>query len=164
MVMEDTLSRHWPLPLRILLGIGFLVHGLPKLGAPGHASFANMLQGMGFPVADLLAWFVGLLEVFGGVALLVGFATSVFATLLAIEMVVAALMVHLPAGFNAMNIRGMSDQGPVFGPPGMEFPLLYLAGLLALLLGGPGPLSVDERVLRPESRLRRPWRHREVHA
>jgi hypothetical protein len=48
----------------------------------------------------------------------------------------------------------------------MEVPLLYLSGLLALFLGGPGPLSLDERVLKPESRLRAPWlrRREEAHA
>jgi putative oxidoreductase len=161
--MEDKLQRYWPLPLRILLGIGFLVHGLPKLGA-GHASFAGMLQGMGLPGPGALAWLIGILEVLGGIALIVGFATSIFAGLLAIEMLVAAFAVHLPAGFNFMNIRGMTEQGPQFGMPGMEVPLLYFAALVALLLGGPGPFSIDERVLAPDSRLRRPWRHREVHA
>ncbi len=41
----------------------------------------------------------------------------------------------------------MTPQGPQFGMPGAEVNLLYIAALLALLIGGPGPLSVDERLL-----------------
>jgi uncharacterized membrane protein YphA (DoxX/SURF4 family) len=56
-------------------------------------------------------------------------------------------------------------EGKLRALPGVEVNLLYIAGLLALLIGGPGPLSVDERVLEPESRLRPPWlRRRAAHA
>ena len=43
-----------------------------------------------------------------------------------------------------MHITGMTDAGPVFGMPGYEVNLLYIAGLLALFLRGPSHLSVDE--------------------
>ncbi len=158
--MEQSIDRYWPLPLRILLGFSFLYHGLPKL-AGGHAGFMGMLQKMGMPAPDLLAWLVGLLEVVGGIALILGAFVSIFTVLLVIEMLVAMFTVHLPAGFGFINIIGSTPQGPQFGPPGVEVSLLFIAGLLALLLGGPGPLSVDERVWKPESPLRLPWRHHE---
>ncbi len=62
-------------------------------------------------------------------------------------------------GLRDLNITGVTPQGPQFGMPGVEVNLLYIAGLLSLLLGGPGPLSVDERVWKPTSPLRLPWRH-----
>jgi putative oxidoreductase len=60
--------------------------------------------------------------------------------------------VHLPFGFNFMNIVGMGETGPQFGMPGYETPLLYLAGLLTLLLAGPSYLSVD-RILASRGQL-----------
>jgi putative oxidoreductase len=155
--MDRTVRALWPLPLRIVLAVGFVYHGLPKLGAAGHASFAGMLRQLGIPLPELAAWAIGLLEVLGGIALLVGFLTALAAALLAIEMIVAMLEVHLPYGFGFLHITGMTPQGPVLSMPGIEVNLLYLAALLALFLGGPGPLSVDEGVLGPGSRVKPPW-------
>jgi putative oxidoreductase len=165
--MERGLHRFWPLPLRVLLGIGFMVHGAPKVfSAAGHDGFAGMLQQIGVPLPGLMAWVVGLVEFFGGIALVIGLFTVEVAVLLAIDMLVAMFKVHLAAGFSFIQIKGMTPDGtPQFGMPGIEVNLLYLAGLLALFIGGPGPVSVDERVLKPGSRLRPPWlRHREAHA
>jgi putative oxidoreductase len=156
--MDKNLDRYWPLPLRVLLGIAFLYHGLPKL-AGGHAGFVDSLQKMGLPAPELWGWFVALVEVIGGVALIAGAFVSIFTLLLIIEMLVAMFTVHLPHGFSFVNIVGTTPQGPQFGMPGVEVNLLYIAALLSLLLGGPGPLSVDERVWKPESPLRLPWRH-----
>jgi putative oxidoreductase len=139
-----TASRYAPWPLRLLLGIGYLVHGLPKLSGAGHAGFAAMLQGMNVPMAGAMAWFVGFVEVFGAVGLITGAFTGLFALLLAGDMIGATLMVHLPHGFNFMNMVGQAPDGsPLFGMPGMEVPLLYLAALVSLLLAGAGPLSLD---------------------
>ncbi|MDP2339978.1 MAG: DoxX family protein [Deltaproteobacteria bacterium] len=139
-----TAARYTPWPLRLMLGVSFLVHGLPKLTAVGHAGFAAMLQGLSVPMSGFTAWLVGFIEVFGGVGLLLGAFTGLWAFLLAVDMVVAALLVHAPHGFNFMNIVGQTPEGmPVFGVPGTEVPLLYLAGLVSLLLVGAGPLSLD---------------------
>jgi len=165
--MEGKLQAYWPLPLRILLGIGFMVHGAPKVfSAAGHAGFVGMLQQIGIPLPGLMAWVVGIVEFLGGIALVIGFFTVEATVLLAIDMLVALFKVHLSAGFSFINITGMTPEGtPQFGMPGTEVNLLYLAGLVALFIGGPGPLSVDERVLKPESKLRPPWlRHHAVHA
>jgi putative oxidoreductase len=163
--MDRHLERYWPLPLRILLGIAFMYHGAPKLFAEGHAGFQGMLGQLGVPLPALMSWVVAIVEFFGGIALIIGAATWLVSLLLAIEMLVAMFLVHLPHGFSFMQITGMTDKGPVFGMPGAEVNLLYLAGLLALFIGGAGPVSVDERVMKPESRMQVPWlRHREVHA
>jgi putative oxidoreductase len=166
--MRGNFRSYWPLPLRLLLGIGFVVHGAPKLfSAEAHAGFVGMLGQIGIPFPAFMAWVVGIVEFCGGIALIAGLFTVEAAALLAIDMIVAAFTVHLAAGFNFMNVVGTTPEGaPMFGMPGMEVPLLYLSGLLALFLGGPGPLSLDERVLKPESRLRAPWlrRREEAHA
>src|SRR5262249_17985993 len=62
---------------------------------------------------------------------------------LTVMMLVAMFTVHLRYGFSAINTIGLTADGPQFGPPGIEVNLLYIAGLLALVLGGAGPLSVD---------------------
>jgi putative oxidoreductase len=164
--MSRSFDRYWPVPLRIILGISFMVHGAPKLfSAEGHRNFEGMLGQLGVPAPQLMSWVVGIVEFVGGIALVIGAFTWIVAALLVVDMLVAAVLVHAPAGFNFIQITGMTDQGPVFGMPGYEVNLLYIAGLLALFIGGPGPLSVDERASRPESRLRAPWwRHREAHA
>ena len=163
--MSRSFDRYWPIPLRIIIGIAFMVHGAPKLfSAQGHQGFQGMLAQMGVPAPQLMSWVVGIVEFFGGAALILGVLTWIVAALLIVEMLVALLAVHLPAGFEFVQIKGMSDQGPIFGMPGYEVNLVYIAGLLALFIGGPGPLSIDERVAKPESPIHPPWwRRREAH-
>ena len=48
-----------------------------------------------------------------------------------------------PDGFSAVKTIGLTPEGPQFGPPGYEINLLYIAGLVALILGGAGPLSIE---------------------
>jgi putative oxidoreductase len=57
-------------------------------------------------------------------------------------MLVAMFTIQLRFGFSSVNTIGLTDAGPVFGPPGYEINLLYIASLVALALLGPGPLSV----------------------
>ena len=138
-------SKQWaPLPLRLMLGVGFLYHGWPKLfSAQGHQGFVGMLGGLGVPAPAITAWLVALAEVAGGLALIAGAFVAVASVILIVDMVVAMFTVHAPHGFNFVNITGMSKQGPVFGMPGAEVNLLYIAGLLALVIGGAGAWSVD---------------------
>jgi len=143
--MQTSRASWAPVPLRLMLAIGFLFHGLPKLTAAGHAGFAGMLAGIGVPLPGLAAWGVGVVEVVGALAILVGMYVTLASGLLIVNMAVAALTVHLANGFNFINITGMGDQGPIFGMPGVEVNLLYIAALLALLLSGPGALSVGRR-------------------
>jgi putative oxidoreductase len=63
-------------------------------------------------------------------------------------MLVAMFTVHLRYGFSAINTIGLTADGPQFGPPGYEINLLYIAGLLALILGGAGPWSIDRLLAR----------------
>jgi putative oxidoreductase len=142
--MISTIRSWWPLPLRILIGIGFVYHGYPKLfSANGHHVFTGMLREMGVPAPQVTAWVSAIVEFFGGVALILGAAVSVATVLLIIDMLVALFTVHIHAGFSFLNVVATAE-GPRYGLPGIEVNLLYVAGLLALLIGGAGPLSVDE--------------------
>lgn len=163
--MDTGLSRQWAIPIRIILGISFMVHGAPKLfDATAHHQFQGMLGQMGVPAASLASWVVALVEFFGGVALVLGLFTWIASALLTIEMIVALVLVHLPAGFEVVQVKGMSERGPIFGMPGYELNLIYIAGLLALFLGGPGPLSVDARARHGDTPLHAPWIRHRAHA
>src|SRR5439155_26995888 len=59
------------------------------------------------------------------------------------SMLGAMFTVHIKYGFSAVNTMGLTPEGPQLGPPGYEINLLYIAGLVALILGGAGPLSFD---------------------
>lgn len=141
--------RTWPgwapLPLRLILGFGMMYHGYPKLfDAAQRQGFTGMLQGIGIPAPGAMAWVVAIVEFVGGLALILGAFVAIVSVLLIVDMLVAMFTVHLPHGFNFLNITGMEPGGPTFGMPGYEVNLLYIAGLLTLLVGGAGRLSVDE--------------------
>ena len=133
-----------PLPLRLMLGFGFIYHGFPKLfTTAGRDNFVRMLEGIRVPVPEIAAGVVGIVEFFGGLALILGAFVTITAALLLINMIVAMVMVHLPHGFSFLNITGTTDAGATFGMPGYEVNLLYMAGLLTLIISGAGVLSVD---------------------
>jgi putative oxidoreductase len=69
-----------------------------------------------------------------------------------VVLLVATLSVHLPNGFSSIKLLSYDAAGAHFGQPGYETDLLYMAGLLALCIGGAGPLSVDEYLVRGRSR------------
>lgn len=145
--MHRTLRDWAPLALRLVIGFGFVYHGFPKLfSGAGHDGFVGMLQMIGVPAPGLMAWLVGIVEFAGGLALLAGAFVQLVAIPLIADMLVAMFTVHLPQGFNFMNITGMGETGPQFGMPGYEVNLLYLAGLVSLMLGGAGALSLEERM------------------
>ena len=135
--------RRWiPVPLRIILGVGFMVHGWAKLSR-GPAAFAELLKQAHVPLPLANAWLVTLLEIFGGLALLMGAFVAIVSVPLILSMLGAMFTVNIKYGFSAVNTIGLTGEGPKFGPPGYEINLLYIAGLMALILGGAGPLSID---------------------
>lgn len=134
---------HWaPLPLRLIVGYGFLVHGLAKLGR-GVDVFAAALAGLHLPAPHFLAWVTVVVEVAGGIAVLAGAYVEWVSIPMVIVLLVALVTVHLPFGFTSIKFIGVTADGPQFGKPGMECDLLYLACIATLLAAGPGPLAID---------------------
>lgn len=130
------------LPLRLVVGCGFIVHGLAKWNR-GPANFGKLLHVLGVPAPVPTAWLVTMLEIFGGVAILAGVLVALVSVPLIVSMLVAMFTVHWRYGFSSINTIGLTSSGPVFGPPGYEIDLLYIASLIALARLGPGPLSLE---------------------
>jgi len=135
--------ERWPLiPVRLIVGYGFMEHGFAKL-AKGPDAFANILQTMGVPEPHLMAWATILVEILGGLAVILGAFVTLASLPMAAVLLVAIFTVHLPYGFSSIKLTAVTAAGAQFGPPGYEVDLLYLACLAALVLAGPGPLAID---------------------
>ncbi len=102
------------------------------------------------------------LEILGGLAIFVGTFVEVVSVPLIVMMLGAMLTVHLKYGFSSVNTIGLTEEGPRFGPPGYEVNLLYIAGLVSLILGGAGALSVDRLLSRKEALSERPKEHQQA--
>lgn len=120
------------LPLRLVVGLVFVVHGAQKLFVFGLAGTAGFLGSLGVPLPQVAAAGLIAVEIAGGLALVAGAWTRLAAALLAADMLVAILTVHARGGF--------------FVPDGVEFVLTLLGGCLALVGLGAGPWSVDAAV------------------
>jgi putative oxidoreductase len=140
------------LPLRLVIGFGFAAHGYAKL-ARGPAAFAAILSAIGIPAPGLTAWVTSLLELGGGIAIMLGAAVLPVSLPLIVVMVTAMFGVHLRYGFSSIRLKAFSDAGAQFGPIGYELNLIYIAALVALALGGSGPLSVDRWIERRYGRV-----------
>lgn len=139
---RTTIVRWAAVPLRLIVGYGFLAHGYAKL-ARGPDAFAAILQAIGVPAPHLAAWATVLVELVGGIAILVGAFVPLASIPMAAVLLVAMFTVHLPYGFSSIKLVAVTAAGAQFGPPGYETDLLYIACLATLVLGGPGPLAVD---------------------
>ena len=131
-----------PIPLRLIVGYGFMEHGFAKL-ARGPDIFANILHAIGAPLSHFMAWSTILIEIFGGLAVLLGAAVALVSLPMAVVLFVAMFTVHLPYGFSSIKLLTITAAGAQFGQPGYETDLLYLACLAAIVLGGSGPLAID---------------------
>jgi putative oxidoreductase len=136
------LARWAPIPLRLIVGYGFMAHGFAKL-SNGPENFASILHTMGVPAPHLMAWLTILTELIGGLAVLLGAFVALVSLPMAAVLLVAMLTVHLPYGFSSIKLLGVTAGRAQFGPPGYELDLLYLACLAALVFGGSGPMAID---------------------
>jgi putative oxidoreductase len=140
-------ARWSPVPIRLIVGYGFWAHGYAKL-ARGPDKFAAILDAIGIPDPGLMSWLTVVVELVGGAMVLAGAAVEVAAIPMAVVLLVAIVTVHLPNGFSSIKLQAFDAQGAHFGQPGYETDLVYLAGLVALMLTGAGPLSLDRLILR----------------
>jgi putative oxidoreductase len=137
----------WALPLRLIVGYGFMEHGYAKV-ARGPDVFTGILHALHMPLAPLLAWATILTELIGGLAVLAGAFVPLASLPMALVLIVAIVTVHLPNGFSSIKLLAVTPAGAHFGQPGYETDLLYLACLAALVLGGNGPFALDSVLLR----------------
>ena len=130
------LNRFQPLGaliMRLVLGVIMVAHGYGKVVPSGALyTFAHMVVHMHLPV--WLGYLAALTEFVGGLLLLVGLLTRVVAIMMAIEMVVAILKVHLHGG--------------LMGPNSFAFPLTCFALAQMLVFTGCGWLGLDDVVSR----------------
>jgi len=119
---------------RLVLGLLMAAHGSQKLfgwlGGHGLAGTGGYFEALGFRPGRTFALAAGLAEFAGGLLLALGFLGPVGSALILSVMVVAATVVHRSGGLFAMT-------------NGIEVPLLYSAGAIALALTGPGAYSLD---------------------
>jgi putative oxidoreductase len=129
------------LPLRLMVGYGFMEHGYAKL-IHGPERFVAILHTLAVPAPELMAWATILVELLGGLAVLLGAFIPIVSVPMAGVLLTAMFTVHLQYGFSAIKLQAVTAAGAQFGPPGYEVALLYLACLAALVLSGSGPFSI----------------------
>jgi putative oxidoreductase len=124
-----------PAVLRLAVGTIFVAHGAQILfgiwGGPGLSGTAQFMGTLGLGPGMVLAVLVGLVELAGGLMLILGALTLFAALALAVTMGVAIWKVHLANGF--------------FLPTGYEYNVVLLGALISLMLAGPGAFSIDGR-------------------
>jgi putative oxidoreductase len=149
---RDLRARFAPyaaLPLRLMVGCGFLAHGLAKW-SKGPEVFAGILHAMGVPLPHVMAWVTIATEIVTGIAFLIGAFVPLISIPAIILLAVAIFTAHLPYGFISIKLLSFNNGRAQFGPPGYECDLLYVACIVALALMGPTPWSVDNyRSLHP---------------
>jgi putative oxidoreductase len=122
------------LALRLVLGLLMAAHGAQKLfgwfGGHGLAGTGGFFESLGFRPGRLFASAAGISEFGGGLLVTLGLFGPVGPSLMLSVMIVAVVSVHWPNGLFAMS-------------NGIEVPLLYGVGALALALAGPGLFSLD---------------------
>jgi putative oxidoreductase len=124
----EKITTYVPLVARILIGLLFIVAGVGKLGDVG--AFTGYLTSGGLPAA--LAWPTILLEVLGGVALVIGFQTRVLAVLLAGFTLLAGMLYHFQPADQMQMTMFLKN-------------LAIAGGLLMLFAHGAGAMAVDKR-------------------
>ena len=149
--LREKFGPYAAIPLRLIVGYGLLSHGLAKWHK-GPAVFAGILHAIGVPLPQLMSWLTIVTEIGSGIAILVGAFVALVSIPAIMLLVVAIFTVHLPYGFSSIKLIGFSNGRAQFGPPGYECDLLYIACLVALILMGAGPWSID-RLLFPEGRI-----------
>ena len=117
---NKALSGHWaPLPLRLIIGFGFMAHGWAKLSR-GPSSFAKLLAQIGAPIPEATAWASTFVELLGGLAIFVGAFVEVVSIPLIVMMLVAMFTVHLRYGFSSINTIGLTAERAGVRPPGLR--------------------------------------------
>jgi putative oxidoreductase len=128
---------------RAIVGFVIAAHGWQKISDIGPAKFGQaVLAPAGVPMTTTVGWLVTLVELVGGLMLIVGLLTRLAALALTIDMVMAIILVTSKVG-----LISPSDKPGT----GMELNLALIAGFLVALFCGPGRFALD-RVLGVDGR------------
>jgi putative oxidoreductase len=141
---RDVVSRAgWlaPLPIRLALGVTFVLSGWGKLH--NLANVERYFASLGIPAASLQAPFVSSVELIGGVLVIAGLATRIASLLLAAVMSVALYTAIWPQADGVTGLLGSLEAA-------------YLGAFVHLAIAGPGPVSIDHLVERAVPAFRQP--------
>jgi len=134
------LARYYPfasdlayLIVRVTAGLMLIPHGWAKVFGRGAAGVATSLTNYGLPLALPSAYLIMTLETLGGLLIAIGLFTRPIAALLVIEFLVIIFVAHWPKGY-------------AVGAGGIEYPLMWGLILLAIMLRGGGPWSLDRKL------------------
>ena len=143
MLLSDT-KRYTPSAttvLRLIVGVTFLLGGLPRIQNP--AGFIGFVTSLGFPIPGILAWFPIIMEPLGGLLLILGLGTRWVSLYFVVEMFITAVVVK--AAHGTPFIQAAEKTGT-----GFELDLLLLGGALMLVVLGSGQASIERLVLKRE--------------
>ena len=129
--MKEKLTDFGLLWLRVLTGLGLIVHGWLKLSAGVETFAANAVDPIGFPYPMIFAWAAVATEVLGGFFFILGLWTRWAAVPVVFMMSIAAFSPLSPSAFIDPASRSK------------ELALAYLMASAAVLLLGPGRWAVD---------------------
>ncbi|WP_260288312.1 DoxX family protein [Peribacillus aracenensis] len=118
--------------LRVMLGVSFFIHGLSKFKG-GLDNTAGWFQSIGIP--GFMGYVVGIIELVGGIALMIGLGTRIISALLVFIMAGAIVYVKFPAGFMG-NGEGT----------GYELDLVLMIIALHMVMNGSRFLSIDSKL------------------
>lgn len=128
-MINQTYAPYAILALRVVTGGLFLFHGLVKLFVFTPAGTAGYFESLGLP--GILGHATMLIEIFGGIALILGLFTAPLSLVLAVVLVGSAVFGHWSAGFNWSNAGG-----------GVEYPLMWAVVQAALAFMGDGAYAL----------------------
>lgn len=131
----STLNRLAPIVLRLAVGGIMAFHGLDKFRG-GIGNVQEFFGMAGVPAPELFAPLVATLEIVAGLAIILDVGTRIAAATLAVVLVGAIAFVKAEVGIIATSGN----------MPGLELDLALLAGLIALVLLGPGKAAVDHAI------------------
>ena len=118
---------------RLVLGVVLVAHGWQKVVTNGMGGTVEAFAAMGVPLAPASAVFAAVVELVGGALLVVGAATALVSVLVVLNMLGAALSVHI-------------GNGVFVADGGWELVGVITAAALTLAAAGAGRFSVDEAV------------------